>query len=246
MFLRILLLVITFTLTLANAKDRVRKLEVKLDQISKINTSVGIATIIQVPDRPNKVVLGNQDLFKIEYLDQAITIKPLSRQAKSNLYIYTDYRRFNVELISGDQSLADYVVYLQDEKPKFISLKKNDVIEKIKWNKLSKTLKNDLLQLETKRLGFNSHGVMFLQFTVNSKKEVEFKPEWIWITQNGVTVAIHNLFLSNLKIAKGKSINGVLQLKVSEVNPDLPIRLEMRRERTSYLTIQKIASWKRS
>lgn len=246
MFLRLLLLVITFTMVSVNAKDRVRKLEVKLDQISKINTSVGIATIIQVPDRPNKVVLGNQDLFKIEYLDQAITIKPLSRQAKSNLYIYTDYRRFNVELISGDQSLADYVVYLEDEKPKFISLKKNDVVEKIKWKKFFKTLKNESLHLETRRLGFNSNGVIFLQFTINSKKEVEFKPEWIWITQNGVTVAIHNLFLSNLKIAKGKSINAVLQLKVSEVNPDLPIRLEMRKERTSYLTIQKIASWKRS
>ena len=100
----ILSLVIAVSLyATALASSRVKKVEVQKDQIVRVNTAVGIATIIQVPDRPNSVVVGDQDAFKVEYLDLAITIKPITPHGKSNLYIYTDYRRFNVELNSGPE-----------------------------------------------------------------------------------------------------------------------------------------------
>lgn len=91
------------------ALGKVRKVEVKTDQIVTVRTAIGIATIIQVPDRPNSIVVGDQAAFKVEYLDQAITIKPLHGGAKSNLYIYTDYRRFNVQLVTSTEAAADYV-----------------------------------------------------------------------------------------------------------------------------------------
>src|SRR5690348_14383823 len=80
---------------------RVRKVYLKRDDIALVRTAVGIATLIQVPDRPTSVVLGDTNAFKVEYLENAITLKPLSRSAKSNLYIYTDARRFNVSLITS-------------------------------------------------------------------------------------------------------------------------------------------------
>ncbi|MFN3454280.1 MAG: TrbG/VirB9 family P-type conjugative transfer protein, partial [Pseudobdellovibrio sp.] len=88
----------------SEASMRIRRVPVQGDQIVTVKTSIGIATIIQVPDRPNSVVVGDQDSFKVEYLDQAITIKPLTGGAKSNLYIYTDWKRFNVELVSGAEA----------------------------------------------------------------------------------------------------------------------------------------------
>ena len=105
-----------------HANQKVRRVEVEKDQIVKIKTAIGIATIIQVPDRPNSVVVGDSNSFKVEYLDQAITIKPVARGARSNLYIYTDWRRFNVELITGNDATADYVVYL--DLPKRIVMQK--------------------------------------------------------------------------------------------------------------------------
>jgi hypothetical protein len=70
--------------------------------------------------RINQIVLWSaiRMLLRVEYLDQAITIKPLSHGSKSNLYIYTDWKRFNVELVSGAESVADYVVYLDNPKAK--------------------------------------------------------------------------------------------------------------------------------
>src|SRR3990167_893132 len=116
-----LVLTVTFLFMLfvtleSNAGERVRRVPVQGDQIVTVRTSLGIATIIQVPDRPNSVVCGDQDAFKVEYLDQAITIKPISRGAKSNLYIYTDWKRYNVELVSGSEVAANYVVYLDNPK----------------------------------------------------------------------------------------------------------------------------------
>src|ERR1019366_1555630 len=85
----------------AGGVQKVRKLHLKHDDIALVHTAIGIATIIQVPDRPTSVVLGDLSAFKVEYLDNAITIKPLSHLAKSNLYIYTEARRFNVSLATG-------------------------------------------------------------------------------------------------------------------------------------------------
>ncbi len=59
----------------------------KPDQIVTVKTALGLATIVQVPDVPTRLVIGNQSAFKVEYLDKAITIKPLRALVGTNLYI---------------------------------------------------------------------------------------------------------------------------------------------------------------
>jgi type IV secretory pathway VirB9-like protein len=225
----------------SNAAQRVRRVEVHGDQIVTVRTSIGIATIIQVPDRPNSVVVGDQDSFKVEYLDQAITIKPLSSGGKTNLYVYTDWKRYNVELISGHGEAADYVVYLDNPKEK-----PRSVIEKspISWTPFKNSLRNENLTLETKRLGRTRDGILLVEFHVRSSKKDKLNPEWLWITQGGETKPIHNLFLSHLEVAPVSSVQGVLQLRRDDVAMNEPIRFEMRRTKTSYLTLTKASAWK--
>lgn len=225
----------------SNATQRVRRVEVQGDQIVTVRTSIGIATIIQVPDRPNSVVVGDQDSFKVEYLDQAITIKPLSSGGKTNLYVYTDWKRYNVELISGHGEAADYVVYLDNPKQKTQSTNEKSPIA---WTPFKNSLRNDNLTVETKRLGRTRDGILLVEFHVRSSKKDKFNPEWLWITQNGETKPIHNLFLSHLEIAPVSSIQGVLQLRRDDVAVNEPVRIEMRRTKTSYLTLIKASAWK--
>jgi len=240
-----LLVLLTASLLAANsnASQRVRRVSVQGDQIVTIRTSVGIATIIQVPDRPNSVVVGDQDAFKVEYLEQAITIKPLSSGAKSNLYVYTDWKRFNVELVSGNEASADYVVYLENPKEK--SPTRSSVETGIKWTDFKNTLKNESLALTIKRVGRTKEGILLVEFFVSSTKKEPFKPEWLWLTQNGETKPIHNLFLSALETSPQKSVSGVLQMREIDLNANESLRVELRRSRISYLTIQKVSSWKR-
>lgn len=237
----LLLLALILAAANINASQRVRRVEVHADQIVTVKTSLGIATIIQVPDRPNSVVVGDQDAFKVEYLDQAITIKPLSGGSKSNLYIYTDWKRYNVELISGTEAAADYVVYLETPK-------ENSIVSKVKsnisWMKFSNTLRNDNLTLNVNRVGKTKEGIFLVEFTITSKTKETFKPDWLWLTQEKAVKPIHNLFLSALEVTPQRSLSGVLQLKETEIDPGQPMRLEMRRNRMSYLTISKAYSWR--
>lgn len=227
----------------SNASQRVRRVPVLGDQIVTVQTSIGIATIIQVPDRPNSVVVGDQDSFKVEYLDQAITIKPIASGAKSNLYIYTDWKRYNVELVSGSESVADYVVYLENPKEKPVSRSSSDT--GIKWTDFKNHLRNDSLEFYVTRLGRAKDGILLIEFTITSKQKMAFKPEWLWLTQYGETRPIHNLFLSALEATPQKGISGVLQIREADMNTSESVRLELRRTRLSYLTIQRVASWKR-
>ena len=241
-----ILMAIIFSLcslsALANA--RVRKVPVHGDQIVTVRTSIGIATIIQVPDRPNSVVVGDQNSFKVEYLDQAITIKPIIGGAKSNLYIYTDWKRFNVELVSGSESLSDYVVYLENPKEKPAS-RNGSVDTGIRWTDFKNNLKNETLELHVKRVGRANEGILLVEFSISSKSKEAFKPEWIWLTQHNETRPIHNLFLSALEVTPQRGISGVMQIREADLNTSESMRLELRRKKLSYLTISKVATWKR-
>jgi len=226
------------------ADARVRRVAVIGDQIVTVRTALGIATIIQVPDRPNSVVVGDQDSFKVEYLDQAITIKPLSGGAKSNLYVYTDWKRYNVQLISGSEIVADYVVYLENPKD---NPKEDTRIEKgssIVWTILKKSLKNDNLRLEINRVGRAKDGVLLIDFLVKGTSKEEIKPESLWLTQNGKTRPIQNLYLSAVEVLPSNPVSGVIQLQQDDLDSSIPFQIELRRKKSSFLTIQKVKLWK--
>ena len=225
----------------ALASSRVKKVEVQKDQIVRVNTAVGIATIIQVPDRPNSVVVGDQDAFKVEYLDLAITIKPITPHGRSNLYIYTDYRRFNVELNSGPEASADYVVYLENpvEKEKFAKTKPEG--SGITWKRVNRSFKNENASFGLNRIGTTKSGVAIIEFTLSSTKREQINPAWFWVTQGGVTRPIQNLFLSDVKMSPGQKIQGSIQLLKADFSSD-PIRIEMRRKKTTYLTLKEFGA----
>lgn len=228
---------VLFSSPIAFAGERVRKVEVKADQIVTVKTAIGVATIIQVPDRPTSIVVGDQAGFKVEYLDQAITIKPLQGGARSNLYIYTDYRRFNVQLVTAAEPSADYVVYLENSKERIKSTA-------LAWSNFRNQLKNDSIALTTKRIAKTRGGVLLIEFEMRSERREAFKPEWIWLTQKGVTIPIHSLAVSTQELGGGRVVKGILQILRDDIAVNEALRIEMRRKKTSYLSLPKVISWK--
>ncbi len=229
--------ILSLVTTVAMANTRVRRVSVIGDQIITVRTALGIATIIQVPDRPNSVVVGDQEAFKVEYLDQAVTIKPLDSSAKTNIYIYTDWKRYNVELISGAGAVADYVVYLENPKEKI-------EVSEIKWIEFKRSFRNGDILLETKRIAKLKNGILQIEFYLTSEKKQSIHPEWIWITQGGKTRPINNLILSSLEITPHTKVQSVLQLLASDFESSETFRLEIKRDKTTFLTIKKVDSWK--
>lgn len=224
---------------LSFASERVRHIECHIDQIVTVRTALGIATIIQVPDRPNSVVVGDQDKFKVEYLDQAITIKPLHAGAKSNLYVYTDYRRYNVQLVTGTEASSDYVVYLENLKRK-----EKDKSVPLRWTPYVRSIRSDEIVFETKRLGRANQGALLIEFQMSTLKKMTINPDWIWLTQDNATRPIQSLFLAKIELEIGENTQGVIQLIWRDIDPTKPLRIELRRKKTSVLTLPKVNQWK--
>lgn len=229
-----LILSILFGVSLSHAK--VRRVVATGDQVVPVRTSLGIATIVQVPDRPNSVVVGDQDSFKVEYLDQAITIKPLSSGARSNLYVYTDWKRYNVELISGSQSEADYVVYLTDHEESKPTVKPESCFG------FKNHLRNEHVDVILQRICLKNEFVL-VEFRLLSSVRTKFKPEWIWLTQNEKAKTIHQLIVSELDLDPEKQVHGLLVIKRTDLEP-VDIKIELRRKKTSFMTIPKRMVWK--
>jgi len=241
------LLLFLFVPVAAQANVRVRHVQVKGDQIVTVKTALGVATIIQVPDKPNSVVVGDQEAFKIEYLDQAVTIKPLHGRAKSNLYIYTDWRRFNAQLVTGGELEADYIVYLESA-----SAPSNGKAEPprrgttpgLRWTALRRRMTSDELVFEVKRLGRTPDGLLVIEFSITATKPATVKPAWLWLTQAKLTRPIQGLYLSGVELKPGASVHGMIQMLRRDIDEAAPVRVELRRKKTSFLTLPGVASWK--
>lgn len=226
-----------FPLSLPNAHaDRVRKVEVRTDQIVTVKTAIGVATIIQVPDRPSSLVVGDSESFKIEYLDQAITIKPLRHSAKSNLYIYTDWKRFNVQLVTGPENSADYVVYLSTPN------KVQKAADPVEWTETALEAKAEDLTLGLKRIGRLKGEYIFLEFRLSGKKQ-DVDPAWFWLTQNSKSKPVHRLLLSKVSLNQDAPIEGLFQVRLKDIARD-SLNIEVRRKKSFSLKIPKEILWR--
>lgn len=66
-------------------------------------------TVLSLPTKPSKVILGNTGSFGIEYVENDLAISPLRSNARSNLFVYMLGRRFTFDLKAteiGGQSIV--------------------------------------------------------------------------------------------------------------------------------------------
>lgn len=74
---------------------------------------IGRSTILNFPMKPNKVILGNQGQFAVEYVDNDLAIAALRVGARSNLFVYVEGRRFGFDLRTT-QGVGDEIVVVRD------------------------------------------------------------------------------------------------------------------------------------
>ena len=105
---------------------QVRSVEISPNTITSIRTAPGYSTVIEFQSKPTQAVLGDQDAFHLEYIGNSITLKPVLPNAKSNLFIYTDYDRFTFFVSTVPAAQADYVVRVEHRPKKTEPPPRND------------------------------------------------------------------------------------------------------------------------
>ena len=212
----------------------IREVEANEKKVIGVSTAVGYSTILEFTSRPTSAILGDQDAFKLEYLKNSITIKPLIPHAKSNLFIFTEYDRFNCTLSTGPSSSADYIVRISapHNSPSASDDSENGdeptSIKKRQSTSVTMTI-NKIVQYAgfslkvvsvTRPKNINSpNGSIVLDFTLSSQKRRHtFSPQALGIRQGKNFLSIEDVYLDSLDlIPRQNPIHGKIVILLKDL-----------------------------
>ncbi len=223
------------TLMSSPAIAHVRNIAANGDNILNVRTALGIATIIQLPETIQSAIIGDGSGFKVEYIDRAVTIKPLRFGVKTNLYLVTEKRRYNLRLVTQAQDLADYVVYVRNP----------DIKDAVKWLKLNQFGEVDNIRLTVNRIAMSDGGFILIdaRLSSTSNEPMALKPENFWIVQGNTSRTINGLFISNLALSKSNSVSIGISLAKSDLLANKPIVIELRMKHKISVSIPEAKLW---
>jgi hypothetical protein len=198
----------------------IHTVKMKPDQILLVKTALGIATIIETPESIQSAIIGDQSGFKIEYIDRAVTIKPLRAGARSNLYLQTASRRYDIRLETNKQESADYIVYL----------KAMDAHGPVLWKDVSKVVTGKGLSLKCLRIAYLPQGFLLLDLRLTSKTKEKLTPEKVWLRQGKDSKVINGLFISKLEMTKDRPVMVGLTLSKSDLISNRGVEISVKGE----------------
>lgn len=92
----------------------VRTIGVSSDSMTPIYLKLGKSTVLRFTDKPRKVVVGNQNYYGLEFIENDLAIQPLGSVA-TNLFVYTESRTYGFLLTPGER--YDDLVFVRWKSP---------------------------------------------------------------------------------------------------------------------------------
>ncbi len=213
---------------------QIRNARPKADEILTIKAALGIATIIQTPGTIQSAIIGDQSGFKIEYLDRSVTVKPLRFGAKTNLYLQTEKRRYNLRLVSVQQDSADYVVYIKESEDRRVSV----------WKAVGKSVSGKANSIRSERVGIIPQGYVFIELTVMGENQTRLNPENIWVYQDSDSKVINGLFISKTELRSKRPVVLGITLARADLVTGKPVSIRVKfSSETLSIEIPKAALW---
>lgn len=98
--------------SLAAQASGIRTVQVNDKKMQIINLKMGMATVLRFTAKPKKVVIGNQNYFSVEFIDNDLTIQPIGK-AETNMFVYTPYRTYGFILRVCSSCRSDDLVFVR-------------------------------------------------------------------------------------------------------------------------------------
>jgi hypothetical protein len=115
-------LIIVISSNLEASVLRARTVYLTDSRMEVIRITPGRSTILNFPSRPSKIILGNQGLFAVEYVENDLALAATKMAASSNLFVYLDGRRFAFDLHTT-QGNGDEIVHVRDSDDQTVKVK---------------------------------------------------------------------------------------------------------------------------
>lgn len=110
-----------------------KTLYMKDTDVARVTVKLGQSTILSFPTKPTKVVLGNRNVFGVEYIDSDLALSALVPQAHCNMVVYLPGRRFSFDLLTS-ATAGDEILLIRDAMLKRSPKKTNEKGKgKITW-----------------------------------------------------------------------------------------------------------------
>lgn len=242
-WMAVVLSALAITAIYKNASGKTpRILNLSDSEIGTVRTSVGYTTMLQFDSRPTSVVLGDQDAYRVEYVGNGLAIKPILPHAKTNLFVFTDYDRFNFSLVSGPSNQSDFVVKVKREgslgyappSPKEVGSVDAEINTRLVRKNIGKRSTCGGIVLAVETIAWpESRSTYLVQFSASvdpksfKEKEVRFEPGDFSILQKNADLPIESLHLNRLSFdARNRKVQGTMVLRQSSLRKLVPLRLK--------------------
>ena len=90
----------------------IRTVRVNDTKMQPILLKMGKASVLRFSEKPKKVVIGNQNYYSIEFIENDLTIQPLG-DVETNLFVYTPYHTYGFILKVCHSCRYDDLVYVR-------------------------------------------------------------------------------------------------------------------------------------
>lgn len=208
----------------------VRLIETSTDSVNRIQTALGYSTVVEFQSKPTQAVLGDQDAFKLEFVGNSVTLKPLLPRAKSNLFIFTEWGRLTFLITTGNATHADFLVRvkLRTETRERESTPTGPR-RKIRVEKKSSAQGFTLavLDFDISLDGRNPRDASLLRFELHSSEVAYgFQPASLGLKQRGKFIPIEQIYLDRLDLKpKSSPIQGTIAVLNQDWKKNLPLYL---------------------
>ena len=163
----------------------VRTVAVNNGAMTKIYLRMGKSTVLRFVDKPKKVVVGNQNYYGLEFIDNDVAIQPLGAVG-TNLFVYTQNHTYGFLLVPGEQ--YDDLVFVR-WMHQMIGVDKNQksVKAKISLPNISFVMGGELRITVNKLQGLSTFGLHLIDCTLEniSKHELDVTGLKLSTTRSG-------------------------------------------------------------
>lgn len=154
------------------AHARVRDVYIAPNEMGVINLRMGQSTVLRFQEKPKKVVIGNQNYFNVEFIENDVTIQPLG-VASTNLFVYGEYNTYGIILKVNGSGEYDDLAFVKRGFKIVSSVTKNEIKKSNKYEYAIKgKIGKDITLSSGKLIFYRALNLYILDLELSNKSNV--------------------------------------------------------------------------
>ena len=195
----------------------VRTVGVNNGGMTPIYLKMGKSTVLRFVEKPKKVVIGNQNVYGLEFIDNDVAIQPMGPVA-TNLFVYTQTHTYGFLLTPGER--YDDLVFIHWRYPE---VRQDSRLEpqKVTLPNLSFKLGDDLKVTLAKIQRPSALDLHLIDFNVENvgKRELMTRDIVLTVSRSGLAMAGQNVVIEKERLKPREKTTARIVLKLEANEP---------------------------